>query len=97
MTHWFPLGPVERVNGFCTDNIRPNDSSSLNWDRIIKVDVPTMWQAFGFCSALWDDCASFDIWGAQIPRIEIYGSMGTLVYGSQYSEDCVYPAVHSNE
>lgn len=75
------LGPIRRVSGSArvTFAERVATSAALNGHRI-SVDVPThVAGVMDFASgAVGTIITSFDIWSHQLPRIEIYGSEGTL-------------------
>ncbi|NLG36920.1 MAG: Gfo/Idh/MocA family oxidoreductase [Clostridiales bacterium] len=75
------MGPVEAVSGasritFPTRTI----ASGKKAGQIIDVEVPThVAGLIHFASgAIGTIITSFDIWGAHLPRIEIYGSLGSL-------------------
>jgi predicted dehydrogenase len=75
------LGPVHRVAGMATmpRNRRTIGSGPLRGTEV-PVEVPThvtgtLEHASGAVSTL---LMSFDVWAAQLPRIEVYGSAGTL-------------------
>ncbi len=75
------LGPVRRVTGsarvtFPTRTI----TSAPKHGTVIQVDVPThVAGVMDFASgAVGTIITSFDVWAAQLPRIEIYGSAGSL-------------------
>jgi predicted dehydrogenase len=75
------LGPVQRVTGSARISFAERVATSReHYGRRLPVEVPT------HVAALLDFAAgpvatlitSFDIWHANLPRIEIYGSEGTL-------------------
>jgi predicted dehydrogenase len=75
------MGPVESVAGstritFPTRTI----TSEKKYGTVIDVEVPThVAGLINFASgAIGTIITSFDIWAAELPRIEIYGSLGTL-------------------
>lgn len=75
------LGPVRRVTGsarisFPTRTIR----SEKKLGQVIDVEVPThVTGILDFVSgAVGTLVTSFDVWASQVPRIEIFGSEGTL-------------------
>ena len=75
------LGPVRRVTGsarisFPTRTI----GSAPKRGQVIPVEVPThVTGVLDFVSgAVGTIVTSFDVWAAQVPRIEIFGSEGTL-------------------
>ena len=75
------LGPVRRVTGSARISFPERTvSGGPRRGGTIKVEVPThvagvMEFAGG---AIGTIMTSFDVWGAELPRIEIYGSEGTL-------------------
>ena len=75
------MGPVRRVTGSTriTFPQRTITSEAKNGQKI-DVEVPT--HVAGIidfaCGAVATIITSFDVWGAELPRIEIYGSAGTL-------------------
>jgi len=75
------LGPVKSVVGMArkTFPTRTITSQPLN-GKVVDVDVPTnvMGVLEFACGAIVTLVMSFDIWAAELPRIEIYGSEGTL-------------------
>jgi len=75
------MGPVRRVTGSTriTFPQRTITSEAKNGQKI-DVDVPThVAGVMDFaCGAVATIITSFDVWGANLPRIEIYGSEGTL-------------------
>jgi predicted dehydrogenase len=75
------MGPVESVAGstritFPTRTI----TSEKKYGSIVDVEVPThVAGLMNFKSgAIGTIITSFDVWAAELPRIEIYGSLGTL-------------------
>lgn len=75
------MGPIESVSGstritFPTRTIM----SEKKFGAAIDVEVPThVAGLINFKSgAIGTIITSFDVWGAELPRIEIYGSAGTL-------------------
>lgn len=75
------LGPVRRVTG--SDKItfpKRIITSQPNYGKAIKVNTPThIAGIMDFANgAIGTITTSFDVWGAQLPNIEIYGSEGTL-------------------
>jgi predicted dehydrogenase len=75
------LGPVRRVTG----SARVTQSERLitsqpKYGQKIEVNVPThIAGVFDFASGVVGlIVTSFDVWSAQLPRIEIYGTEGTL-------------------
>lgn len=75
------LGPAKQVSGFTrtTFSERTITSEPLK-GTVIRPEVPTHYAgAIQFENgAVCNIIQSFDIWGAQLPRIEIYGSEGSL-------------------
>lgn len=75
------LGPIQRVTGAARTSFaeRVATSAALNGTRI-PVEVAThVVGVMDFASgAIGTIITSFDIWHAQLPRIEIYGSEGSL-------------------
>jgi predicted dehydrogenase len=75
------LGPVTRVSGSTRASFPQRTiGSSARQGRKISVEVPTHYAGtLDFASgAIATLMLSFDIWAADLPRIEIYGSAGTL-------------------
>jgi predicted dehydrogenase len=75
------LGPVRRVTGSARISFeRRTITSQPNSGRVIQVEVPThVAGVMDFaCGAVGTIITSFDIWAAQLPLIEIYGSQGSL-------------------
>lgn len=75
------LGPVRRVTGSAQISFpqRPI-SSQPHYGEVIEVNTPTFISGvLDFASgAVGTLITTFDVWAAQLPRIEIYGSDGTL-------------------
>ncbi|MCX5642962.1 MAG: Gfo/Idh/MocA family oxidoreductase [Candidatus Omnitrophica bacterium] len=75
------MGPVRRVTG-STKITFPKRiiTSQPNYGKTIKVNTPThIAGIMDFTNgAIGTITTSFDIWDAQLPKIEIYGSEGTL-------------------
>lgn len=75
------IGPVAKVSGSAkvTFPERTITSEPLS-GQIIKVEVPThvtgILEFKGGCTATM--VMSFDVWGAHLPRIELYGTKGSL-------------------
>lgn len=75
------IGPANRVSGFTrtTFSERIVTSEPLS-GTVIRPEVPThyagtiQFENGAICSII----QSFDVWGAQLPRIEIYGSKGSI-------------------
>lgn len=75
------LGPVTRVTASAQKSFPERIAGSEgNRGRRIPVEVPThISAALDFASgAVGTLIASFDVWAHELPRIEIYGSEGTL-------------------
>ncbi len=77
------LGPVKRLCGSAQKSFpeRVIGNRQNRYGETIPVDVPThVSGVLDFASgAVGTMVISFDIWGSQLPRLEIYGSTGTLV------------------
>lgn len=75
------LGPVTRVTS-CTSISFPERliTSQPHFGETIEVETPThVSGAFDFgAAAVGTLVMSFDVWAANLPRLEIYGSEGTL-------------------
>lgn len=76
------MGPVKRVSGTASVSFPERRiTSKEKYGGIIKVEVPTHVTA----SLEFDNGAvatlvtSFDVWDSKLPRIEIYGSEGTML------------------
>jgi predicted dehydrogenase len=75
------MGPVRRVTGSARMTFPQRTiTSAPKYGKIIDVEVPThVAGVLDFKNgAVGTIITSFDIWSAQLPRIEIYGSEGTL-------------------
>ncbi len=75
------LGPVRRVTGEARITFPERVITSRpKYGTVIEVDVPThVAGVLEFASgAIGTIITSFDVWHAELPRIEIYGSEGTL-------------------
>ena len=75
------IGPVRRVTGFTRITFPERTiTSEPKRGTKIKVDVPT--HVAGLMEftngAIGTIITSYDVWGAQLPHIEIYGTEGTL-------------------
>lgn len=75
------LGPANRITGSAKISFPERIiTSQPKYGQVIKVEVPT--HVVGILEFVNGTVAtiltSFDIWAAQLPRIEIYGSEGTL-------------------
>jgi len=76
------IGPVERVTGSAKITFEERlITSQPKYGETIKVDVPThVAGVLDFKNgAVATIITSFDVWHSQLPRIEIYGSEGTLI------------------
>ncbi len=75
------LGPVKRVSG-STRITFPERliTSQPKYGTRVQVEVPThVAGVLDFdCGAIATIVTSFDVWAAEVPRIEIYGTRGTL-------------------
>ena len=75
------MGGVKRVGGMVSTPFKERTCTCQQHNgEIITVDVPTSYYGTlefesGACASI---LMSFDIWGARLPIIEIYGSGGTL-------------------
>jgi predicted dehydrogenase len=75
------LGPIERVSGLARISFAERVANSAYWqDERLPVEVPTHVSAtLDFASRVVGTAVfSFDIWAHHLPRIEVYGSEGTL-------------------
>jgi predicted dehydrogenase len=75
------LGPVRRVTGSAQTSFPERTiTNSLEYGRKIKVTTPThIVGVLDFANgAVGTIITSFDVWSHQLPRIEIYGTEGTL-------------------
>src|SRR5262249_6114053 len=75
------LGPVKRVTGSTRVTFPERTiTSQPKHGEIIKVEVPThVAGVLDFASGtIATIVTSFDVWSAEVPRIEIYGTHGTL-------------------
>jgi predicted dehydrogenase len=75
------LGPARRVSGSVRRTFRNRIiGSGPNEGQAIDVEIPT--HAAGTidfeCGAIATFVMSFDVWSSQLPRLEIYGSDGSL-------------------
>ena len=77
------LGPVKSISAMAQSSFAERVISNPNnrFGEKIPVDVPTHVSGnLGFASgAIGTLIVSFDVWGSQLPRIEIYGSEGTIL------------------
>lgn len=75
------LGPIKRVTGSAKITFSERTiTSAKKYGTRIKVEVPThIAGVMDFeCGVVGTIITSFDVWSSQLPRIEIYGSEGTL-------------------
>jgi predicted dehydrogenase len=75
------LGPVRRVTASARITFPERTiTSEPKYGQVIKVDVPThVAGVLDFAGgAVGTIVTSFDVWGGNVPRIEIYGTAGTL-------------------
>ena len=75
------MGPVRRVTGSARITFPERTiTSQPKYGTKIKVDVPThVAGVMDFANgAIGTIITSFDVWAAELPRIEIYGTAGTL-------------------
>ena len=75
------MGPVARVSGITKKTFPERTiTSQPNYGKVIQVDVPT--HVTGLLEfengAIGTIITSFDVWDANLPYIEIYGSTGSL-------------------
>lgn len=75
------MGPVKRVTGSANITFPQRTiTSQPKYGKVIDVEVPT--HVAGVMDfengAIGTIITSFDVWSAQVPRIEIYGTAGTL-------------------
>jgi len=75
------MGPVKRVTGSARITFPERTiTSQPKYGKKIKVEVPThIVGVMDFASgAVGNIITSFDVWAGELPRIEIYGTEGTL-------------------
>ncbi len=75
------IGPVKKVSAFTSITFPQREiTTEKNYGKLIDVEVPThVAGLLEFHSgAVGTLITSFDVWGAQLPRIEIYGTEGTI-------------------
>jgi len=75
------IGPVKRVSGSTRVTFPERTiTSEKKYGQKVVVDVPThIAGVMGFANgAIGTIVTSFDVWGAQVPRIEVYGTEGSL-------------------
>ena len=104
------IGPVERVTGSAGKAFSERTiTSEPKYGKKIEVEVPT--HVNGLLDfengAIGNIITSFDVWGSQLPRIEIYGTEGSLsvpdpntfggpvhIYKPEYDEWKEVPLTH---
>jgi predicted dehydrogenase len=75
-------GSVKKVTGLTNITFPQRTiTSEKKYGKVINVEVPThVAGLMEFCNgAVGTIITSFDVWDTQLPRIEIYGSLGTLI------------------
>lgn len=75
------MGPVQRVTGSARATFAERTiTSQPQYGKVIPVEVPThVAGLLDFANgAIATIVTSFDVWSAEVPRIEIYGTQGTL-------------------
>lgn len=75
------IGPVRRVTGSARITFPERTiTSKPKYGQTIEVKVPThIAGVLDFaCGAVGTIVTSFDVWAAEVPRIEIYGTLGSL-------------------
>lgn len=75
------MGPVKRVSGSTRVTFPQRTiTSKPKYGKVVDVEVPThVAGVLDFASgAIGTIVTSFDVWSAEVPRIEIYGTRGTL-------------------
>ncbi len=75
------MGPVKRVSGMVRKSFDTRTiTSQPKFGKVVPVEVPT--HVLGLLEfangALGSLMVTFDVWEAQLPRIEVYGTQGTL-------------------
>jgi predicted dehydrogenase len=76
------VGPIRRVSGLTSISFPERTiTSEVNYGKKILVETPNhIAGVFEFENgAIGTIITSFDVWGSQLPFIEIYGTKGTLV------------------
>lgn len=76
------LGPAKTVAGMTKTSFPQRTiTSAKKFGKVVEVEVPT--HVAGTVEfhngAIASMITSFDVWSSQLPRIEIYGSLGTLI------------------
>ena len=75
------MGPVRRVTGATRVTFQERTiTSEKKYGQVIEVEVPThIAGVMDFaCGAIGTIVTSFDVWGAHVPCIEVYGTEGSL-------------------
>lgn len=75
------LGPARRVTGMAQASFPTRTiTSQPKYGKVVQVEVPTHVAGLVHFAggAIGTIITSFDVWKADLPRIEIYGSLGTL-------------------
>ncbi|NLO39222.1 MAG: Gfo/Idh/MocA family oxidoreductase [Ruminiclostridium sp.] len=75
------IGPVKKVSAFTSTPFPQRMiTTEKKYGKIIDVEVPTHVAGLleFYNGAVGTLVTSFDVWAAQVPRIEIYGTEGTL-------------------
>lgn len=75
------IGPIDQVAGLTKKGFETRTiTSEKKYGQEITVDVPThLVSLLKFANgAIGQLTTSFDVWGAELPRIEIYGTKGTI-------------------
>lgn len=75
------MGPISQISGMAQKTFDTRTiTSEKKFGSIIDVDVPThVAGMMNFtCGAIGTIVTTFDVWGAELPRIEIYGTSGSL-------------------
>lgn len=75
------IGPIKRVSGSARITFPERlITSQPKYGKVVKVETPThIAGTLDFANgAIGTVVMSFDVWAAQLPRIEIYGTEGTL-------------------
>ena len=76
------MGPVRSVSGMTAISMPTRTiTSQPKYGKVIDVEVPTHVNGLlRFANgAIGNIITSFDVWGSTLPRIEIYGKLGTVI------------------
>ena len=76
------MGPVEWVSGMTAISVPTRTiTSQPKYGQVIDVEVPTHVNGLlRFANgAIGNIITSFDVWGSELPRIEIYGTRGSML------------------